>query len=107
VTKFYFKTLAELDHKLDLSRTGACVTMHAAQFHGTTDYAVQALATHRAISRDIRESISVLLQKLDWYDEDVERAMIAMRQRQLEIRRAQLSTSQKSSEKQDQVGEKS
>lgn len=71
--KFYNKTLQELEFKLNLSQVGTCSSCHAAEFHGTKEYAKQAVTQHRAISRDIRNSINDLIKHLDRYDAEVER----------------------------------
>ena len=80
--KHYHRTLLELQHKANLSQVGACASCHAAEFHGTKQYAQEAVAKHRAISRDIRHSLQQLIQQLDWYDAEVEKyhtKVVAMR----------------------------
>lgn len=80
--KLYNKTLLQLQFKADLSQTGACASCHAAEFHGTKQYAHEAVAKHRAISKDIRHSLRQLIQQLDWYDAEVEKyhtKVVAMR----------------------------
>lgn len=77
--KLHNKTLLELRFKNDLSMVGACAACYAAKFQETTEYARQDVAKHRAISREIREEISVLLKNLDWQDARVERDFQTMR----------------------------
>ena len=72
--KNYSKTLMELDHKVDLSKVGACASCNAAKFHKTKVYAKEAVAEHRAISREVRQDIAALLRTLDRYDRWVEEA---------------------------------
>lgn len=71
--KHYHRTLLELQHKANLSQVGACASCRAAEFHGTKQYAHEAVAKHRAISKDIRHSLRQLIQQLDWYDAEVEK----------------------------------
>ena len=77
--KHYNKTLLELDHKVNLSQVGTCSSCYAASFHETQEWAKQAVAKHRSISKDVRESVAGLLKRLDWYDQEVERAFQLMR----------------------------
>lgn len=70
--KHYNKTLLELEHKANLSQVGACASCYVAEFHGTKQYANEAVSKHRAISREIRRSVAALIQQLDWYDSMVE-----------------------------------
>ena len=72
--KHYQYSLMKLDFKLNLSQVGACASCHAAEFHGTKQYANEAVAKHRAVSRDVRHSIAQLLATLDRYDSEVEKA---------------------------------
>jgi cytochrome c553 len=69
--KLYNKTLLQLQFKANLSQTGACASCHAAEFHETKQYANEAVAKHRAISREIRENVAALIRQLDWYDSQV------------------------------------
>lgn len=70
--KHYHRTLLELQHKANLSQVGAYASCHAAEFHGTKQYAQEAVTKHRAISQDIRQSLKELIRELDWYDAEVE-----------------------------------
>lgn len=70
--KFYNKTLLEIEHKVELSATGTTASCWAASYHGTTEYGRQRVARHRAISKDVRHSISQLLLALDRSDQMVE-----------------------------------
>jgi phosphoglycerate-specific signal transduction histidine kinase len=79
MSKHYNKTLLELQHKMDLSRVGACSSCYAASFHETREWAKQAVAKHRAMSKDVRESLNYLIRQLDWYDKDVEESFTSMR----------------------------
>jgi hypothetical protein len=72
--RLYTKTLAEIAHTLDVSQTGACTACYAAEFHGTKQYAQEAVAKHRAMSREARLHAEKFLQQLDRYDQEVERA---------------------------------
>lgn len=69
--KLYNKTLLQLQFKANLSQTGACASCYAAEFHETKQYANEAVAKHRAISREIRENVAALIRQLDWYDSQV------------------------------------
>lgn len=60
--KRYNKTLLELDHALDLSQVGTCSSCYAASYHGTKEYARQAVAQHRKISAEIRASLAYLIK---------------------------------------------
>lgn len=44
--KHYNKTMLELQHKANLSQIGACTSCHAAEFHGTKQYAREAVPNH-------------------------------------------------------------
>lgn len=70
--RLYSKTTIEIGHLVDLSRTGACASCHAAEFHGTKQYAKEAVAKHRAMSREVRGHLHALLAKIDWHDREVE-----------------------------------
>lgn len=72
--KLYNKALLDLEHKVDLSRSGTCASCSAAQYHGTKQYAREAVAQHRAISREVRRAVAHLLKNLDWFDSCVEEA---------------------------------
>jgi hypothetical protein len=72
--KRYNKSLLELDHALELSYVGASASCYAASYHGTKEYARQAVAQHRSISAEIRESLAYLIRNLDNYDALVEEA---------------------------------
>ena len=72
--KNYSKTLMALEHKVNLSQVGACASCAAAEFHETKVYAKEAVAKHRAISREVRQDIAALLRTLDRYDRWVEEA---------------------------------
>jgi hypothetical protein len=76
--KYYNKTLLDLQYKVELSKTGACAACYASEFHGTKEWARQAVTKHRAISKDVRRSIQELLRQLDYYDSDVERYFAEM-----------------------------
>lgn len=71
--KAHTKTLLELDYKVQLSQVGACAACSAAEIHETKQYAQEAVARHRAISREVREAIAALIKRLGWYDDEVER----------------------------------
>jgi hypothetical protein len=70
--RLYDKTLAQINHLVNLSKTGTCAACYAAEFHGTKQYAIEAVAKHRAISREVREHIQRNLNQLDDYDREVE-----------------------------------
>lgn len=76
--KYHNRTLLELEHKVNLSQVGACASCHAAEFHGTKQYAREAVAKHRAISADVRRSIADLMASLDRYDAYVEESHAAL-----------------------------
>lgn len=71
--KLYNKTLLEIEHKVNLSQVGACASCHAAPFHGTKQYANEAVSKHRAISNEVRKTIAALLKRIDDYDAEVEK----------------------------------
>lgn len=72
--KHYNKTLLELQYKLDLSKTGTSASCYAASFFGHMEYAKERVSKHRAISKDIRNSINELIKQLDYCDSEVENA---------------------------------
>ncbi len=70
--KHHQKTLVELLHLAHLSKVGATASCSAAKIHETKEFAKRDVAEHRALSRDIRNSIGEFLRQLDRYDADVE-----------------------------------
>ena len=77
--RLYNKTTQQIDHLVDLSRTGTCASCHAAEFHGTEQHAKAAVAKHRAISREVRRHLHTLLAKIEHYDRQVEVSFQDMR----------------------------
>lgn len=75
--KHFDRTLQDLWFKSDLSETKATTACAAAEWHQTTAHAKQAVAAHRAQSKDIRAALKNLLDKLDSADRAVEEAFKA------------------------------
>jgi len=72
--RLHNKTPLDIQHLVELSKIGACTSCFAAEFHGTKTYANEAVAKHRAISREVRRHLQTLLTEIDHCDQEVESA---------------------------------
>lgn len=72
--KYFNRTLQDLWVRSDLVQSKAVAACHAVRWHKNTAYAQQAVANHRAQSKDLRAALKQLMDKLDSDDNAVEEA---------------------------------
>ena len=80
------KTMLELRYKMELSSVKAGATCRASQFSGNLESARQAVATHRAISREVRADLQALINDLNRYDYEVVSEYCEAQRRQKDLK---------------------